>query len=234
MKAFLYDTLMDLYENFSDVFLRIIIIILIMVVGLIVSWVCKKLVEKGLILFKFDNWAAHHGIITFLERGAVTSPPSTIIAKIVFWIIIITSLSYGLNFAGMTQFTEYANRVTDALPFAIVSIIIVILGIIFSTFISRVIFMTCENANIGYGDAIAKSVRILLIIITFAIVFEYLGVGSRIITTSFLIIFGGIVMTLSLALGIGLSDVIASFIKERLRNSGFKKKDFGEGDRPSP
>jgi hypothetical protein len=228
MKSFLYDTLMDLYENFSDVFLRIIVIILIMAFGLIVSWVCKKLVQRALVLFKFDNWAAHHGITTFLERGAVTSSPSTIISKIIFWIIIITSLSYGLNFAGMTQFTEYASRISDALPYAIVSMIIVILGIIFSTFISRVIFMTCENANIGYGDVIAKSVRVLLIIITFAIVFEYLGVGSKIITTSFLIIFGGIVMTLSLALGIGLSNVIASFIKERLRNSGFKKKDFGE------
>lgn len=228
MKAFLYATLMDLYENFSDVFLRIIIIILIMAFGLIISWVSKKLVQKGLMLFRFDNWAEHYGIITFLQRGAVTSPPSTIISKIVFWIIIITSLSYGLNFAGMTQFTEYASRVIDALPFAIVSIIIVILGIIFSTFISRVIFMTCENANIGYGDVIAKSVRVLLIIITFAIVFEYLGVGSKIITTSFLIIFGGIVMTLSLALGIGLSNVISSFIKERLRSSGFKKKDLGE------
>lgn len=228
MKSFLYDTLMDLYENFSDVFLRIIVIILIMAFGLIVSWVCKKLVQRTLMLFKFDSWAAHHGITTFLERGAVASSPSTIISKIVFWIIIITSLSYGLNFAGMTQFTEYASRVSDALPFAIVSMIIVILGIIFSTFISRVIYMTCENANIGYGDVIAKSVRVLLIIITFAIVFEYLGVGSKIITTSFLIIFGGIVMTLSLALGIGLSNVIASFIKERLKNSGFKKKDFGE------
>jgi hypothetical protein len=228
MKAFLYATLIDLYENFSDVFLRIIVIILIMALGLIISWVCKKLVQKGLMLFRFDNWAEHHGIITFLQRGAVASPPSTIISKIVFWIIIITSLSYGLNFAGMTQFTEYASRVTDALPFAIVSTIIVILGIIFSTFISRAIFMTCENANIGYGDVIAKSVRVLLIIITFAIVFEYLGVGSKIITTSFLIIFGGIVMTLSLALGIGLSNVISSFIKERLRSSGFKKKDLGE------
>lgn len=228
MKAFFYDTVMDLYENFSDVFLRIIVMIVIMVCGLIIGWVFKKLVQKILILFRFDKWAAEVGIIAFLERGAVKSPPSTIISKIVFWIVIITCLSYSLNFAGMTQFTEYASRISDALPFVIISMIIVILGIILSTFISRVIFMTCENANIGYGDVIAKSVRILLIIITFGIVFEYLGVGSKIITTSFLIIFGGIVMTLSLALGIGLSNVIASIIKERLKNSGFKKKDLGE------
>jgi hypothetical protein len=112
-----------------------------------------------------------------------------------------------------------------------VSIVIIIIGIILSNFISRVIYLACENssfcenANIRYGDLIAKGVRIFLIIITFGIVFEYIGVGNTIITISFLIIFGGIIMTLSLALGIGLSNVVGDFIKERLGLKTEKKKD---------
>jgi len=100
-----------------------------------------------------------------------------------------------------------------------------------SNFISRVIYLACENANIcqnaniRYGDLIAKGVRIFLIIITFGIVFEYIGVGNTIITISFLIIFGGIIMTLSLALGIGLSHVVGDFIKERLGLKVEKKKE---------
>ena len=62
--------------------------------------------------------------------------------------------------------------------------------------------MACENANIGYGDIISKSVRILLVIITFAIVFEYMGLGSTVISISFLIIFGGVILALSLAFGV--------------------------------
>jgi hypothetical protein len=112
-----------------------------------------------------------------------------------------------------------------------VSIVIIIIGIILSNFISRVIYLACENANIcqnaniRYGDLIAKGVRIFLIIITFGIVFEYIGVGNTIITISFLIIFGGIIMTLSLALGIGLSHVVGDFIKERLGLKAEKKKE---------
>ena len=102
--------------------------------------------------------------------------------------------------------------------------IIVIVGIIFSTFLSRVIYMACENANIGYGDIISKSVSILLVVITFGIVFEYMGLGSTIISISFLIIFGGIIMTLSLALGIGLSTVITDFIKEKVERKQEQKK----------
>ncbi len=97
------------------------------------------------------------------------------------------------------------------------------------------IYIGCENANIGYGDIIAKGVRILLVVITFGIVFEYLGVGSTIISISFLIIFGGIIMTLSLALGIGLSTVITDFIKERFLGAGTRtnRQTYARRNRPN-
>jgi hypothetical protein len=221
--AFFRDMFLDLYENFQDVFLNILVMLLIMIVGFMLSWFVRKLIEKLLILFRFDKWASGAGIVTFLQRGGVKAQPSTIISRIVFWVFMITIFSFGLNYVGISQFTEYASRITSALPYVVVSIIIVIVGMIFSTFLSRVIYMACENANIGYGDAIAKSVRILLVIITFAIVFEYMGLGSTVISISFLIIFGGIVMTLSLALGIGLSSVIADIIKGKIDEGRTKK-----------
>ncbi|OPY67532.1 MAG: hypothetical protein A4E57_02262 [Syntrophorhabdaceae bacterium PtaU1.Bin034] len=224
MKSFFSDMFLDLYENFSEVFLNIIVMLVVMIAGFIISWFVRKLIEKLLILFRFDKWASGAGIITFLERGGVKSQPSTIISRIVFWIFIITFFSFGLNFIGISQFTEYASRITSALPYVVISTIIVIVGIIFSTFLSRVIYMACENANIGYGDVISKSVRILLVIITFGIVFEYMGLGSTIVSITFLIIFGGIIMTLSLALGIGLSTVISDVIKEKVNASKNKKK----------
>ena len=224
MKAFFTDMFLDLYDNFAEVFFNILLMIVVMIVGFIVSWIVRKLVEKLLILFRFDKWAADAGIITFLERGGVKAQPSTIISRIVFWIFIITVFSFGLNLVGISQFTEYASRITSALPYIVISMIIVIVGIIFSTFISRVIYMACQNANIKYGEIISKSVHTLLVVITFGIVFEYLGLGSTIISITFLIIFGGIVMALSLALGIGLSTVITDFIKEKLEESRSRKK----------
>jgi predicted Co/Zn/Cd cation transporter (cation efflux family) len=83
--------------------------------------------------------------------------------------------------------------------------------------------VACQNAHLGYGDVISKGVRILLVVITFGIVFEYMGLGSTIISISFLIIFGGIILTLSLALGIGLSTVITGFIKDKVNDRNRKK-----------
>jgi hypothetical protein len=225
MIEFLKELFLDLKDNFTEVFQSIFVMIIVMIGGIIVSWFIKKLLARLLILFRFDKWANEAGLINFLQKGGVKTLPSIVISKIVFWIFIVVFFSFGLNFIGITQFTEYASRVSSALPLIVVSIVIIIIGIILSNFISRVIYLACENANIKYGDPIAKGVRIFLFIITFGIVFEYIGVGNTIITISFLIIFGGIIMTLSLALGIGMSNVVGDLIKERLRASREKKKE---------
>ena len=224
MKAFFYDMFLDLWENFQDVFYNVLVMLGIMIVGAVFSWLVRKAVEKLLILFRFDKWAANVGVVTFLERGGVQSQPSAIISRVIFWILIVTFFSFGLTYVGLPQFTEYASRVTSALPYVVISTIIVIVGMIFSTFLSRVIYMACENANIGYGDVISKSVRIFLVVITFGIVFEYMGIGSTIISISFLIVFGGVILALSLAVGIGLSGLITDFIKDKVSGSRSRKK----------
>jgi len=215
----------DLYENFSEVFLNILVMVIVMIGGFIISWFIKKMMEKLLIFFRFDKWAQNVGVTHFLEKGGVRSSPSAILSRIVYWIFIVAFFSFGLNFIGITQFTEYASKISNALPYIMVSLVIIIVGITLSNFVSRFIYITCENADIKHSDIITKGVRILLIVITFGIVFEYIGVGSTIITISFLIVLGGIVLSFSLALGIGLSNVIGDIIKDRVKRRGEKKKE---------
>lgn len=230
MKDFFRDLFIDLYENFSEVFLNILVMVIVMIGGFIISWVIKKLFEKLLVLFRFDKWAENIGITNFLKKGGIQASSSSILSKIVYWVFVVSFFSFGLNFIGITQFTEYVSKISNALPYIIVSLIIIVLGIIFSNFISRVIYVTCENANVRYGELIARGVKIFLIIITFGIVFEYIGIGNTIITISFLIIFGGIIMALSLALGIGLSHVVGELIRDRMKTWGGKQKK--QEDRP--
>jgi len=216
---------LDLWDYFQDVYQSILVMVFIMLIGFVFSWLVKKILSKLLVLFRFDKWAEEAGIINFLEKGGVKTPPSLIVSKIVYWIFIVFFLSASLNLASISQFSDYASRISAALPSIIVSLVIVIIGIIFSNFIGRVIYLTSKNARITYGDFIARGVRILLIVITFGIVFEYMGLGNNIVTASFLIMFGGIILILSLALGIGLSNVVGDLIRDRLKSMGEKKKD---------
>ena len=222
---FLRELFTDLYDNFTEVFLGIIVMTIVMVGGIIISWFIKKMLARLLVFFRFDRWAQEAGITDFLLKGGIKSQPSGIISKIVYWIFIVAFFSFGLNFVGITQFSEYALKVSNALPYVIVSLVIIVVGIILSNFISRFISIASDSAGFRYGDIVTRSVRVFLIIITFGIVLEYIGVGNTIITISFLILFGGVILTLSLALGIGLSHVIGDFIKEHVKSKNGKGKE---------
>ena len=220
---FWQDMFLDLYDYFQDFIQNILFMLVIMIIGLIISWFVKKLLSKLLIWFRFDKWAQEAGISSFLEKGGVQTLPSLILSKIIYWIFIVSFLSIALNLAGISQFSEYASRISAALPIIIVSFVILIVGIIFSNFISRVIYLGCENARFQYGDFLAKGVRILLIVIIFGIVFEQISPGNTIVTASFLIVFGGIILVLSLALGIGLSNVVGDLIREKFKSMAAHK-----------
>lgn len=220
---FWQDMFLDFYDYFQDVYQNILFMVVIMIIGFIFSWLVKKLLSKMLIWFRFDKWAQEAGITGFLEKGGVQTLPSLILSKIIYWVFIVFFLSVGLNLAGISQFAEYASRISAALPVVIVSLVIVIVGIIFSNFVGKAIHLGCENARIQYGDFIGKGVRILLIVIIFGIVFEYILPGNTIVPASFLIVFGGIVLVLSLALGIGLSNVVGDLIREKFRSMAMHK-----------
>lgn len=222
---FFTDILLDLFDNFQEVFYNILVMIVVMIVGFVVSWFIKKILSRLLVLFRFDKWAQEANIISFLEKGGVATPPSLIVSKIIYWVFIVFFLSFALNIAGISQFSEYASQISAALPNIIVSIVIVIVGIIFSNFISKVILLASENAKLKYGELISRGVRILLVVITFGICLEYINIGNNIVTISFLIVFGGIVLTLSLALGIGLSAVFGELIRDRVKSINEKKKE---------
>lgn len=225
MAEFFQELFSDLYENFQEFFKGFLVTIIVMIAGIIISWFIKKVIEKLLAICRFDKWSQNVGIVHFLEKGGVESAPSKIVGKILFWLLVVVFLSFALEFVGITQLKEYTTRIFAVMPLIVVSIIIIVIGIILSNFIGRLIYLACENANIKYGEIISKSVRIFLVLITFGIVFEYIGVGNTIVTISFLIVFGGIVLALSLALGIGLSHVIGDFIRDYAKNLVERHKD---------
>jgi hypothetical protein len=70
--------------------------------------------------------------------------------------------------------------------------------------------------------------RWLLIILASAMALEQLGIGGTILTAAFSILFGGIVLSLSLAVGLGAREVVARSLERRFQEP--EKRDSAPGD----
>jgi hypothetical protein len=70
--------------------------------------------------------------------------------------------------------------------------------------------------------------RWLVVTVAVAMALEHLGVGGAILPVAFGILFGGIVLALSLAVGLGAKDLVARSLERRFQEPGAK------GETPPP
>ena len=76
------------------------------------------------------------------------------------------------------------------------------------------------NAQLQYARFLSLGVKWLVLVLTAAMVLEHLEIGGVVVELAFGILFGGIVLTLSLAVGLGSRDLVSRSLESRVERSG--------------
>jgi hypothetical protein len=63
--------------------------------------------------------------------------------------------------------------------------------------------------NVQYARLLSVGVKWLVLVLTAAMALEHLGIGGKIVDLAFGILFGGIVLALALAVGLGSKDLVS-------------------------
>jgi len=110
------------------------------------------------------------------------------------------------------------------LPRALSAILILIIGYIIAGFLSRGVLIAAVNSGYHHAKLIAEAARLLLIVLILAMALEQLQIAPGIVIAAFSIIFGGIVLALSIAFGVGGIDAAKRIIE---KGSEEKKEEKG-------
>jgi hypothetical protein len=75
------------------------------------------------------------------------------------------------------------------------------------------------NAQLQYARFLSLGVKWLVLVLTAAMVLDHLEVGGVVVELAFGILFGGIVLTLSLAIGLGSRDLVSRSLESHVDRS---------------
>jgi ABC-type Na+ efflux pump permease subunit len=64
------------------------------------------------------------------------------------------------------------------------------------------------NMNLQYARILSAGVKWMIMVLAVAMALEHLGIGGRIVFLAFGILFGGIVLALALAVGLGSKELV--------------------------
>jgi hypothetical protein len=175
---------------------------------LLIGWLCAALAKWVLGAVRFDERVSRGRSAIAEWTPRVT--PSLLVARIIFWFWAVAGIIVGVSaFEAGTSEHMVSGWILAYVPRVIGAAILLLAGNILARFASRSVLITGVNMNLSYARLLSMGVRWLILVLTGAMVLDHLALGGAIVELGFGILFGGIVLALALAVGLGSRDLVS-------------------------
>jgi hypothetical protein len=191
--------------------------ILALVVFMLLAWLISALVRVVLRAVKFDERLSSGA--NAIAEWSPNQTPTTLTVRIVFWIFVMLGVVVGLSaFEAASAEPIVSAYMFTYLPHIVAAVLIFFVGNILARFLSRSVLINAVNLNLQYARLLATGAKWLVLILTTAMALDHLSIGGEIVDLAFGILFGGIVLALALAVGLGSRDLVSrSLEREAVR-----------------
>jgi len=150
------------------------------------------------------------------------SSPTEIASRASFWGCVLLGLIVGVS-AFDTSYATGTSLPISLLPYlthAVGAILLLIAGTLIARFLARSVLISAVNAQLQYARFLSLGVKWLVLVLTAAMVLDHLEIGGNIVELAFGILFGGIVLTLALAVGLGSRDLVSRSLESHVERTG--------------
>lgn len=207
------------FDGFKQFAPNLLAMLTILIAGIIGARITRFLLRKLLIAVKFDSWSDRMGFTVMMRKGDLWTKPSKALSQLVFWFLVIFTVMIGMGALKVRAIDGLVTQFFLYLPRIFSSVLILIIGYIFAGFLSRTLLIALVNSGNHYAKVLAESVRLLIVVLILAMALEQLHVAPNIVVAAFSIIFGGIVIALAIAFGVGGIDAARRTIEKSAAKS---------------
>ncbi len=184
----------------------------------LIGMAISALLRRILTFVQFDDRVAR-------SRGNAewtpSSSPTELAARVSFWACVLLGLVIGVA-AFDTSYATGAPLPIALLPYfthAVGAILLLIAGNLIARYLARSVLIGAVNAQLQYARLLSLGVKWLVLVLTAAMVLDHLQVGGNIVELAFGILFGGIVLTLALAVGLGSRDLVSRSLESHVERN---------------
>lgn len=217
------------FRNFSERVLSFLPNLLqamaVLVAGFVVAAVVRFVLRKLLPVFGLDHHAEQSGVMDLMKKGGITASFSVLVANLVYWLLVIMFLMISIGTMNLPQLDRLLSEFFLYLPNIFVAIIIAFIGYMLSNFLAKAVLVSSVNAGLSMSGVLSKATRVIVMFMAATMVLEQLGIGHGTVLIFFSITFGGLVLALAIAFGLGAKDLARGFLENRLKQDKKEEKD---------
>jgi len=134
-----------------------------------------------------------------------------------YWTVLGVGLLLSLTALDAALPSRFAMSVLEYIPDLAAAALILFVGSVLSRFLARAVLIGAVNMHLQFARFLSLTVKWLVLIVAAAMALDHVGIGRTALLLAFGIIFGGVVLAASLAVGLGAKDVVGRALEHRLR-----------------
>ena len=202
---------------------RLLAALTLALAGWALAVVVRRLTVRLLQVVDLDGRCARQGVTATLGRAGIRRSPSQLIGRLVFLVIFAIGLLMAIEALEVPAAVGLAPVVIKFLPNVLIAALVMTIGWLLANFLAEALLIFIVNAQLAGGPVMAGALRWLVLLFTASVALTQLGIAREMVLLVFGILFGGTVLGLALAFGLGgrglAQEVLESWLRKRERNA---------------
>ena len=214
----------DLWSQFLGVIPKILMAIGFVLLALIILKVVNYILKKLLKLSNIDSLTTKLNEAELFGKNDYDIIPSKILLKFVKYLIILIFIIIASESLGLTMVSEGIASFIGYLPILISALLIFVVGVYLASLIKKAVQDTLKSLEVNGSNLVGNIVFYAIVVVVSITALNQAGIDTEIITSNLTLILGSVLISFTIAFGLGARDVIT-----RLLFGFYSRKNFEVG-----
>lgn len=198
----------NLWEDFLNVIPKILLAIALIIVAWLILKIVNVVLKKLLSISKIDNLTTKLNEAELFGKNDYNVVPSKIVLKFVKYLLILIFVVIASEMLGLKMISEGIAKFIGYLPILISALLIFVVGVYVASLVKKAIQDTFKSLELSGSNLVGNIAFYLIVIFVSITALNQAGVDTQIITSNLTLILGSILVSFTIAFGLGARDVV--------------------------
>ena len=217
------DAFRDMMMRMALFLPKMLALVSFIALGILAAVMIRAVLHHLLRAARVDVLSERWGLQASLAKAGIKQPLSQVVGRLAFWTMFVIFVFMGVDALGLPTTADLMGQLLGYFPSVIAAGLLILVGALLGNFLAEATLIAAVNAQIQEARFIAGLVRWGIFLFTAAMVLTQLGIAKEIVVAAFTIVFGGVVLAVAIAVGLGGRNIARDALERRWRKA--KEKD---------
>ncbi|MBU0743070.1 mechanosensitive ion channel [bacterium] len=212
LKTAATDVLSNLASAIAEFVPRAFTGLVVVLLGILLAKLAEKAIRTAFDKFRLDELLGRVGLTDILGRLGLRRPPGQILARLVYWMLVLLFTQSAAQAVGLTVVAEAIAAFFSYTPNIIAAALVLLVGMMVSRFVGEAITRAAADSGVEFAPTLGRAASALIFFVVAVMAVSQLRIDTELVKSVVLVLLSGMAVALALTFGLGTRDVTRNIV----------------------